>query len=156
MNWEAIGAIGEIVGAIAVVVTLGYLALQIRQNTNALRGSAHETATGRISNFAISVGSNPVAAKVYHSGLTEPEKLDAEQWGQFTLLITAVFGGIETTYWQQKRGNVDAQIWERWHSILRELVAQAGVQRWWETGHMAFTAEFTELVESELGTHRAS
>jgi hypothetical protein len=30
MNWEALGAIGEIVGAIAVVVTIGYLAVQIR------------------------------------------------------------------------------------------------------------------------------
>jgi hypothetical protein len=30
MNWEAIGAIGEIVGAVAVVMTLGYLAMQIR------------------------------------------------------------------------------------------------------------------------------
>jgi hypothetical protein len=30
MDWEAIGAIGEIVGAAAVVVTLGYLATQIQ------------------------------------------------------------------------------------------------------------------------------
>jgi hypothetical protein len=30
MNWEAIGAIGEIIGAAAVVVTLAYFALQIR------------------------------------------------------------------------------------------------------------------------------
>ena len=34
MNWEAIGAIGEVLGAAAVVVTLGYLAVQIRQNTH--------------------------------------------------------------------------------------------------------------------------
>ena len=33
MNWEAVGAIGEIVGAIAVVLSLVYLAAQIRQNT---------------------------------------------------------------------------------------------------------------------------
>ena len=34
MNWEALGAIGEIVGAVAVVVTLGYLAVQIRGDAN--------------------------------------------------------------------------------------------------------------------------
>jgi hypothetical protein len=33
MNWEALGAVGEIVGAVAVVVTIGYLAVQIRRNT---------------------------------------------------------------------------------------------------------------------------
>jgi len=40
VNWEAIGAIGEVAGAIAVVVTLIYLAVQLRINTNALRNSA--------------------------------------------------------------------------------------------------------------------
>ncbi len=33
MNWEAIGAIGEVLGALVVVITIGYLAVQIRQNT---------------------------------------------------------------------------------------------------------------------------
>ncbi len=37
MNWEAIGAIGEIIGAMAVFLTLVYLALQIRQNTKAVQ-----------------------------------------------------------------------------------------------------------------------
>ena len=40
MNWEAIGAVGEIVGAIAVIATLAYLAIQVRQNTNSVQGAA--------------------------------------------------------------------------------------------------------------------
>ena len=36
MNWEAIGATGEVVGAVAVFATLVYLAIQIRQNTASL------------------------------------------------------------------------------------------------------------------------
>lgn len=40
MNWEAIGAISETVGAIAVVITLIYLALQIRQANRISRYSA--------------------------------------------------------------------------------------------------------------------
>ena len=31
MNWEAIGAIGEVFGGIAVLATLVYLAVQVRQ-----------------------------------------------------------------------------------------------------------------------------
>ena len=37
MNWNAIGAIGELVGALAVVATLGYLAVQNKMNTNSIR-----------------------------------------------------------------------------------------------------------------------
>jgi hypothetical protein len=42
MNWEALGAIGEIVGAVAVIATLGYLAVQIRQNTAQLVQNRNE------------------------------------------------------------------------------------------------------------------
>lgn len=43
MNWDAIGAVGEIVGALAVVLTLGYLAAQIKQNTQSNRNTAIQT-----------------------------------------------------------------------------------------------------------------
>jgi len=39
MNWDALGAI---VGAVAVVLTLGYLAVQIRQNTESLRAATSQ------------------------------------------------------------------------------------------------------------------
>ncbi len=44
MNWEAIGAIGEMLGAAGVVLTLGYLAFQIRQNNRHL---VHEAQRSR-------------------------------------------------------------------------------------------------------------
>ena len=43
--WEAIGAIGKIVGA-AVVITLIYLAIQMRQNTASVKASAFQVWAG--------------------------------------------------------------------------------------------------------------
>ena len=43
MNWEAIGAIGETIGAIAVVLTLVYLSIQIRQNTRSVRAATYQS-----------------------------------------------------------------------------------------------------------------
>jgi hypothetical protein len=40
MNWEAIGAVGEVAGAIGVIATLGYLAVQIRHNTRSVRAAS--------------------------------------------------------------------------------------------------------------------
>ena len=45
MNWDAVEAIGEIVGALAVFLTLIYLALQIRQNTKAVQASAADASS---------------------------------------------------------------------------------------------------------------
>ncbi len=43
MNWEAIGAIGEIAGALAVVITLIFLTIQLRQNTRSVDESRNAT-----------------------------------------------------------------------------------------------------------------
>ncbi len=40
MNWDAIGAIGEVLGALGVIATLIYLTTQLRLNTNAMRASS--------------------------------------------------------------------------------------------------------------------
>ena len=39
MNWDAVGAIAELAGAIAVVATLIYLTVQVRQNSDLLSAS---------------------------------------------------------------------------------------------------------------------
>ena len=51
MNWEAIGAIGEMVSAIGVIATLGYLAVQIKQNTRAIRGATLNARENEYSQF---------------------------------------------------------------------------------------------------------
>ena len=56
MNWDAIGAIGEVVGALSVLLTLIYLAKQIKDNSNLLTISAYQTAMD---------GYNEIAAKFF-------------------------------------------------------------------------------------------
>ncbi len=46
MDWNVVGALGEIVGAIAVIVTLGYLAIHMRQNTASVGASAFQVWAG--------------------------------------------------------------------------------------------------------------
>jgi hypothetical protein len=47
MNWDAIGAMAELLGAIAVVATLAYLSVQLRQNTASVRASSARSAKRR-------------------------------------------------------------------------------------------------------------
>ena len=58
MSIQDLGSIGELIAALATVATLAYLAVQIRQNTRALRGAAHETATSRVYQYLLTVADN--------------------------------------------------------------------------------------------------
>ena len=65
MNWDALGAIGELVGATAVVLTLGYLAVQIRQSSKSSRQQSYnDLVTRRVNIFNKLVESDKVTAIV--------------------------------------------------------------------------------------------
>ncbi len=70
MNWEAIGPIGEIVGALAVFLTLIYLAIQIKQNTIAVQASAMDFANGQVSQIRERIFADP-----FRSGKQEAQLL---------------------------------------------------------------------------------
>jgi hypothetical protein len=64
MNWEIVGSTGEWAGAIAVVVTLFYLARQIRQNTHATRATSHHAITDALNNLNFTLATNDRSAPV--------------------------------------------------------------------------------------------
>ena len=64
MNWEAIGAIGEIVGAISVLVTLIFLILQIQQNTIALQQQSSRASTSSLQQISATMMNPDVAAAI--------------------------------------------------------------------------------------------
>lgn len=69
MNWDAIGAIGEIVGAGAVVLTLIYLSIQLRQNTEALRSTAWQAIQDGEHQFDTSLVHDPQVLAVFLRGM---------------------------------------------------------------------------------------
>jgi hypothetical protein len=86
MNWEALGAIGEIVGAVAVVVTLGYLAVQIRQNTRTLKlGSIQSVYEKYQDRFRMTAESESLA-RIMRTGIIRLNDLTEEEQVRFNAL----------------------------------------------------------------------
>lgn len=80
MNWEAIGAIGEILGAVAVFVSLFYLALQIRRSNLQSRAAMVQSLSAEFakSNDAVSLSSD--LADLFAKSAREEPLTDSERW----------------------------------------------------------------------------
>ena len=76
MNWEAIGAVGEILGAAGVIITLVYLTTQLRQNTQALRGTMHDAAAAQIREIQQVIIADREVARLWAEGFENPEGLE--------------------------------------------------------------------------------
>ena len=70
MSWEAIGAIGETVGALAVVVSLVYLAMQIRNQNQEARAATMQQVLQSNAD-AISQLQNPDLAEIWIKGVED-------------------------------------------------------------------------------------
>ena len=144
MNWEALGAIGEIFGAIGVIATLVYLATQIRQNTRAIRGATLNAVTQH-QQFELrwSAEMGPSIRKAIHT----PDQMSEDDVWQVSEMFTAFFVARQNEFSQYKQGLLSEEDWMSRESIIRVTLGIEWGQHWWLTfGKEYFTTEFVELV----------
>ncbi len=87
MNWDAIGAIGEILGAIAVLITLAYLAIQIRQNTQSVATSVYESAMSGFNEVNRYISVNAELSSIVRRGSVDPSSLNEEERFRFNFVL---------------------------------------------------------------------
>jgi len=87
MTWQAIGTIAEIVGATAVVVTLIYLAIQIRQNTASVTTATYDSVISGFNETNAIVIDNPDVADIFLRGNQDPTSLSDAEAVQYAFLL---------------------------------------------------------------------
>ena len=94
MNWDAIGAVGEILGALAVFVSLIYLALQVHQNNKQLQLQALMDAIEKhVSKYAEATES-PENAENFRAGLRDFNGLPINERAKFHSTMVGILAGF--------------------------------------------------------------
>jgi hypothetical protein len=152
MNWDAIGAIGEILGAAAVVLSLAYLATQIRQNTKSAQAASRDSISRSTIDVLTSISHDAESSKLYFTGLMNPDALDEDGVFRFDMMLYAVFESHESAFAQWKRGVLTDSDWEKWKWIIGNYMAAPGVQRAWLARGLkpALSQAYQDYIE-ELG-----
>ena len=150
MNWDAIGAIGEIVGATAVVVTLIYLTTQIRQNTRQLASTSLQGLADRAENRLLLLASNPEFAKAGFKFFNEPESMSEVEAAQMGFWIAAWMTDLEETYRQFKLGTVSAPTMDARVRNFRSLCETQVGRMTWDQSHGNCEPDFVEWLEHQL------
>ena len=145
MNWEAIGAIGEITGALAVLVTLAYLATQVRQNTKAIRASTLSTwidATNAANTLHYR------NADFVERALAGGDDLSDSEMRRFHVQVVQTFNALEAVYLFHMSGIVDTEFFESKMRITESVLAHPGVRSWWRRrGRSILDSRFVQYVE---------
>ena len=153
MNWEAIGAIGEIVGAMAVVTTLIYLAIQMRVNTAEIQqSSTHSTLVGRAESLRFLASDGEISA-LWWKGADSPDELSQEEWQRYILLVASTLRSIEIAFLDHDSGRMSPELWHAQHESVFYWARTPGFQKafdaYGQTFHPKFRNHLTSLIENE-------
>lgn len=128
MNWEAISAIGQIVGAIAVVISLIYLAREIRSNAR----SARMASVGTLNEWLRQLAEHPHLAELWHSGIRDYRSVEGADRTSFNAFLLGLFRIFEEMYYQQLDGHLDPRLWHEVETPMRHMIIRfPGIRAWW-------------------------
>lgn len=150
MNWEAVAAVGEVLGAAGVIVTLAYLAMQIRQNTRAQRTDAYGRALDRVTTLQGRLAERAELADILLRGVPDNRRLTATERVQFTWIFYEMFSGFEFMFHEARGDALPSEVWQRWADTIRWWLSFPGVRQWWAAHPAPFTADFTRFVNEQL------
>jgi len=154
MNWEALAASGELIGAIATVVTLVYLAVQIRQNTQSVRMAAEMDVSHQFADWCGLVVQDPNLGRVWDTAASEPETLTDDEKRIYLWYVAQIFSYYEGLYHLFVKGHIAAGTWEPKADFLQVLLKQKLVDTWWHARLAPFSNEFFEYIDRRRATVR--
>ena len=151
MNWDALGAIGEIFGAGAVVVTLIYLSRQLRQNTEALRSAAWQATQEAEHRFDSLFAQDREISAIFIRGWEggkaafEDDEVAALQWWLIAKQLLELF---QTHHYQHELGLVEEEWWQTWVSQYDESMASPGFREFVEERYPVLRSSFRAFVDA--------
>ena len=154
MNWEAIGAVGEIVGALAVVFSLIYLATQIRvQNTEAKVASVHDIKEAYRQTIAGLLDKE--IAEIHIKALDDTDSLTDVERLRLIALYQSMYRVWEEAFFQWTEGRLDDRHWKGISAVCMDFISTKAGQEFWSLRKHAYSDDFVSYVSNqEPGNYR--
>lgn len=144
MNWDAIGAVGEVLGALGVILTLGYLAVQIRVNTKAMNNQSIHDAQEFVTVSCLPLVEDAEVTEIYVRGMKSFEDLNEIEQVRFHYLCTQRIhaAAANMNLLHDKASNRETQFW------IERMMRNDGFRAWWlQRGQWVVATPFRVMAE---------
>jgi hypothetical protein len=153
VNWDAIGAIAELIGALGVILSLLYLALQVRQsgsqvvqNTAAVRASTYQSIVDTVANHGAQFLQNERLADITSRGEKDYQSLTDAERRLFNVNIANFLQAFSAAQYHYESGLLPKDEWYGFRNLLAFQFQSPGYRAAWKTVHPIFPPRFQELV----------
>ncbi len=130
MNWEAIGAIGEVLGAAGVIITLAYLAVQMRQSNRLAKRAAVQSVLAGRAEMNRFIASDPALTELFWRGMESPDEfVDEGERRRFATVFSTMSRHYEAIFLDNQEGLLPPGVWRSQESSMKRTMSMPGAQR---------------------------
>jgi hypothetical protein len=144
---ETVNALAQLIAAIGIIVSLFYLAAQIRQNTRSMRAVVVDSRSHSFVDLLGPHAQNPQSLRAFSIVTENWNAASDEDRARAVPFIFATFKLFENAWFQKRQGTLDRQQWEGWNAYIRIYCHRPRVKTWWTMRRAAFAAGFHDYLE---------
>ncbi|MGR8946690.1 MAG: hypothetical protein ACU84Q_01495 [Gammaproteobacteria bacterium] len=150
MNWDIVAACGEIIGAGAVVISVFYLAFQVKKQTEESKLSASRELAALYHDLLGDVQNDKEFSELYLKAVQNYDELPNSERIRVALLFQRGFRILEQQYLHTGKSQVDPVFFESIRLTFIEWLTFPGVQQWWMKSSGFFAREFSHHVDQMM------
>jgi hypothetical protein len=155
MNWDAIGAIAELLGAIGVIASLVYLAIQIRMSRSVVRTSNYLQLNAQSADLIARIHESSELHDLWMRGLQSYGELPVGERNRMQSILGTLFSSYHTSQQLFDRGQIDEDLHEEMLEHAERLLASPGVKEWWLERNIWFSAAFRKSLDERVASSSA-
>src|SRR4051794_10606931 len=146
MDWNELCAISQLIGSVAVVFSVLYLAIQVHRGTAIAKLAAQDAAATALREVTKPFAENAELARIWRVGLEDLDALSVDDQARFFHSTYQFLKAYETIHFHHVYGLMDEQIWQGWCGLLKHYIVSPGIERYWEVRHDLFSERFQQFV----------
>ena len=161
MNWDAVGAIAELLGAIGVIISLAYLATPIRQNTRQigehsreLRIAALDAIANSFSRFREHLIRDPELVPLWLRGIENYADLDEVEQVRLGRLLQELFFAHQNTWSRYQECATTEDSWLDHRQAIAANLRKPGIETWWAETRSIYADDFELVIEDLIRENR--
>lgn len=143
---ETLANLGDFIAAIGVIISLVYLAKQMRHASDLARVEAHQKFNDSIFSVLEDVAKDPELHSIYRRGVWKNESLDENERDRLGMLLYRSFGSYSSAFYASQ---IDPDLKSLSQTGLNVLLGQPFVQEWWGRHRMNFLPDFRAAIDSK-------
>ena len=146
MNWDAVGAVAEIVGSLTVIGTIFYLAIQVGHAAAVAKAAAQQSATQMSIDTMMATLDSQILSRASRKA-TSGEDLSPEELSNYIRWVWVRMRVAENAYYQYRQGLLEPEAWRGYSiTILFHLGAGSVAEPHWERVSLSYSESFVEEV----------